>query len=163
MLEDRARSSQTLPTHGHHRPLARTKRRPRPRPQPLLFPTLHPSPSHCRTECRQRPARNNPAFANMHPSSRFVPFSRMRYGEIRARRIERVARFTGALLAGPRVISIHRDTGRITGSRASERFHIANQNGAPVSTMPFLDAANAGISALIGFAGDRYPELSLPL
>jgi type I restriction enzyme S subunit len=68
-----------------------------------------------------------------------------------------------AFPVGPIAVRIDAESGRIQGSARTERFLIRKPNGSPVPTTPFVDPAYVGISALIGFALDRYDEASLPL
>lgn len=64
---------------------------------------------------------------------------------------------------GPLALRVDRDTRRVKGATVTERFNIKSRNGSPVPTTSFVNPAHGSVSALIGFARDRFDGVSLPL
>lgn len=64
---------------------------------------------------------------------------------------------------GPVAMPVDRDTGRIGTPFITQQDNIANANGAPVPTSPFVDTTYSGVSAIIACSMDRSQESILPL
>jgi type I restriction enzyme S subunit len=89
-------------------------------------------------------------------------------GQLGAFRSEHgISRFPYALEAvypvGPIGIPINPASGEFGHPFVSTRVKIENANGSPVPTTVFLDKANADVSAVIAFSGDRSEQAILPL
>ncbi|MGY4505786.1 hypothetical protein ACVWYH_009743 [Bradyrhizobium sp. GM24.11] len=64
---------------------------------------------------------------------------------------------------GPIQFSVDITTSKISDPRVSTRFGIKNANGAPVPLTPFVDPAFSGVSAVMGYSGDRSRDPNIPL
>ena len=64
---------------------------------------------------------------------------------------------------GPLAFRIDPDTSKISDPRVSTRFAIKNANGAAVPLTPFVDLVFSGVSAVMGYSGDRSPDPNIPL